>query len=123
MAKLKEIAYELKNLWDYLSRKELCEYYSITDRTLYNYQNKLNLSKKVNTDPIKMDKPMTILVNRNGKYEKLIFKNWQHFVVWEKAQSHTIKIDSTVKNGQTILVCDFLSKRKEADKYEKSLNF
>ena len=121
-SKLKDIAYELKNLWGYLSRKELCEYYNITDRTLYNYQNKLELPKKLNSDPIKEDKPISVLVNRNGKYEKQTFKNWQHFAVWEKAQSHSIKIDSVNKKGQSYITCDFLAKRKDAEQYEKSLN-
>ena len=120
-SKLKEIAYELKNLWNYLSRKELCDYYAITDRTLYNYQNKLKLPKKVNTDPIKVDKPITILVNRNGQYQKQEFKNWEHFAIREKAQSHSIKIDSVVRGGTSVITCDFLSKRKEAENYEKKL--
>lgn len=120
-SKLKEIAYELKNLWNYLSRKELCDYYAITDRTLYNYQNKLKLPRKVNTDPIKVDKPITILVNRNGQYQKQEFKNWEHFAIWEKAQSHSIKIDSVVRGGTSVITCDFLSKRKEAENYEKKL--
>lgn len=121
-SKLKDIAYELKNLWDYLSRKELCDYYNITDRTLYNYQNKLHLPKKLNTDPIKEDKPISILVNKNGKYEIQKFKNWEHFAIWEKAQSHSIRIDSKLKNGKSMITCDFLCKRIDAEKYEASLN-
>ena len=121
-SKLKDIAYELKNLWDYLSRKELCDYYNITDRTLYNYQNKLHLPKKLNADPIKEDKPISILVNKNGKYETQKFKNWEHFAIWEKAQSHSIRIDSKLKNGKSMITCDFLCKRIDAEKYEASLN-
>ena len=35
MGRLEEIAYELKNLWSYLTRQELSEYYGVSERTLF----------------------------------------------------------------------------------------
>ena len=121
-SKLRGIAFELKNLWSYLTRQELCEYYSITDRTLYNYQNKLSLPRKINEQAKKGDRTISIYVKDNGKYKKQCFKSWEHFVVWEKAQSHSIKLDSINKDGKSYITCDFLQKRKEAKQYEDSLN-
>ena len=47
MGRLEEIAYELKNLWSYLTRQELSEYYGVSERTLFTYSKKLNLPKKI----------------------------------------------------------------------------
>ena len=73
-SKLRGIAFELKNLWSYLTRQELCEYYSITDRTLYNYQNKLSLPRKINEQAKKGDRTISIYVKDNGKYKKQCFR-------------------------------------------------
>ena len=47
MGRLEEIAYELKNLWSYLTRQELSEYYGVSERTLFTYSKKLNLPKRL----------------------------------------------------------------------------
>ena len=121
-SRLKGIAFELKNLWSYLTRQELCEYYDITDRTLYNYQNKLQLPRKINEEAKKPEKDVCIWINENGKYRKQSFKSWEHFVIWQKAQSHSIKIDSITRSGKSYITCDFLQKKKEAKLYEDSLS-
>jgi len=122
MSRLEEIAYELKNLWGYLTRKELSDYYGISERTLFTYSKKLELPKKIDKNVVeKTGQPVNIYVNRDGKYIKQTFKNWEHFTKWEKAQSRSIQIGTLEKNGNKYVTCDFLNKRPEAIKYEQSL--
>lgn len=122
MSRLEEIAYELKNLWGYLTRKELSDYYGISERTLFTYSKKLELPKKIDKNVVeKTGKPVNIYVNRDGKYIRQTFKNWEHFTKWEKAQSRSIKIDTLEKNGNKYVTCDFLGKKEDAKQYEKSL--
>lgn len=131
--KLKEIAYELSKLWKYLTRQELCMYYGVTDRTLYNYQNKLGLDKKKGLLEERQDLErlynskdcVTLYVqNRPNNFKKITFKNWQHFVVWSKAQSHPMRIDTMKKNGKTYTICrmDLDRKIPQAIEYEKAMN-
>ena len=121
-SRLKGIAFELKNLWGYLTRQELCEYYNITDRTLYNYQNKLNLPRKINEQAKKADNIINLWVQEDGTYKQKCFKNWEHFVIWQKAQPCSIKIDTMTKAGKSYVICDFLQKKQEATQYENSLS-
>lgn len=120
-SKLKSIAYELKNLWTYLTRQELCAYYDVSERTLCNYKNKLGLPKNISTET-KIDKPVKIYIKEGNSYNPQSFKSWEHFAIWEKAQSHSIKIDTVEKGGKSFVTCEFLNKRPEAIKYENSLN-
>lgn len=122
MAKLKEIAFEFKTLWNYLTRKELCEYYSVTDRTLYNYQHKLNLPKHNVIDAkVSNPQPVTIWIHENHKYKKKTFENWDRFAIWQKAQSQSIKIDTMQRDGKSYVTCDFIGKKPEAIEYEQGL--
>ena len=92
MSRFKEIGYELSKLWKYLTRQELCEYFGISDRTLYRYQSKLELDK-TNQEVIKSNKNISIYINTpDNKVKRQTFKSWQHFVVWTKAQSHPFVI-------------------------------
>ena len=96
MSRLDEISDELKKLWTKLSRQELCEYYEITDRTLYNYQNKLGLPKKGNEKLSTVTNPIVVFMNKsNNETKKQVFKNWEHFVIWSKAQSYSYRIISS----------------------------
>ncbi len=120
--KLLEIAYELKNLWTYLTRQELSEYYGISERTLFTYSKKLNLPKKIDRNIIaKTGKPVDLWIHRDHKYVKQTFKNWEHFTKWQNAQSRAIKIDTMNKNGKSYVICDFLQKKQDAKTYEDSL--
>lgn len=131
--KLKEIAYELSKLWNYLTRQELCDYYGVTDRTLYNYQKQLGLDKKKGLLEERQDleklynsKDCVILYVQNGpnNYKRTVFKNWNHFAVWSKAQAHPMAIDTMEKNGKTYTICrmDLNRKIPQAIEYEKAMN-
>ena len=126
------IAWELKNLWEHLTRKELSDYFNVSERTLYTYSKQLNLPKKVDKN---MDNPITnskkpedqpvevwIHNKEEKKYNKHTFKNWLRFVLWTKAQSHPVILDTMNKNGKTYMTCKFSeTKHKEAEQYEKEL--
>lgn len=116
MSRLEQIAYELKNLWKYLTRNEICEYFNITDRTLYNYQKKLNLPKNESIE-MKVSKPITVYMNtEDNKLRKQVFKNYKHFVVWSKAQSHPFKIID-----QNSISIDYTRVTPEAKEYMQLL--
>ena len=122
MSKLEEIAYELKNLWGYLTRKELSDYYGVSERTLFTYSKKLELPKKIDKNVVeKTGKPVDLWIHKDNKYVRQTFKNWEHFTKWEKAQSRSIKIGTLEKDGKSYVTCDFLNKKPEAVKYEQSL--
>lgn len=122
MVKLKEIAYELKNLWQYLTRQELSEYYGISQRTLFTYSKKLELPKKIDRNiQQKTGTPVELWIRKDNKYVKQTFKNWEHFTKWQNAQSRCIRINSKNENGKNYIICDFLNKKPEAEKYEKTL--
>lgn len=121
-SKVLQIAYELKNLWSYLTRQELSEYYGISERTLFTYSKKLNLPKKVDRNVVpKVGTPVHLWVNTNDRYEEYTFKNWEHFATWQKAQPRNIYINSMVKDGKTYITCDFLGKKQDAINYESQL--
>lgn len=125
-SKVLDIAWELKNLWNYLTRKELSDYYGVSERTLYTYSKQLNLPKKIDraTDLIQQEQNVFIwnFDKETNKYKKMTFKNWDHFVVWSKAQSYPITIDSMEKDGHRYVTCKHLStKIKEAEEYEKQI--
>lgn len=123
MVKLKEIAYEFKNLWQYLTRQELSEYYGVSQRTLFTYSKKLNLPKKIDRNlPQKTGTPVELWIHRDNKYVKQTFKNWEHFTKWQSAQSRCIRIDSKNKDGKNYIICDFLNKKPEAKLYESKLH-
>lgn len=122
MGKLEEIAYELKNLWTYLTRQELAEYYGISERTLFTYSKKLNLPKKIDKNiQVKTGTPVDLWIHKDKKYVRQTFKNWEHFTKWQNAQSRNIKIDTMTRNGKNYVICDFMSKKPEAKLYEDSL--
>lgn len=122
--KLGEIAYELKNLWNSLSRQELCDYYGVTDRTLYNWQKILNLPKNTN-EAKAVTNPITVYVQKEDSktYGKTIFKDWDHISNWFKAQKYPVIIDTLVRNDKKHVVCKFNKKALKADalKLEKEL--
>ena len=125
-SKVLGIAWELKNLWNYLTRKELSDYYGVSERTLYTYSKQLNLPKKIDkvTEPIHQEQNVSIWVYNKDtkKYKKMLFKNWDHFVVWSKAQSYPITIDSMEKDGNRYITCKHSdTKTKAAREYEKTL--
>lgn len=114
--KLEEIAYEFKNLWQHLSRQELCEYYNVTERTICNYKNKLNLSKNI-CKGLKVSNPLSVYVNTpDNKTKKQTFKSWNHFVIWSKAQGHPFKI----VDGNKINI-DYTEDIEDARKYKELL--
>ena len=122
MSRLEEIAYELKNLWSYLTRQELSEYYGVSERTLFTYSKKLDLPKKIDKNVVpKTGNPVSIWIHQGNKYVRQDFKNWEHFTKWEKAQSRSIRINTMEKNGNSYVTCEFLNKKPEAEAYEKSL--
>ena len=125
-SKVLDIAWELKNLWNYLTRKELRDYYGVSERTLYTYSKQLNLPKKIDrvTEPIHQEQNVFIwnYDKDTNKYKKMTFKNWDHFVVWSKAQSYPITIDSMERDGQRYVICKHCpTKSKEAEEYEKEI--
>jgi len=131
-SKLLNIAWELKNLWKNLTRKELSEYYDVSERTLYTYSKQLNLPKKIDKgmeNPIMDPKvpatmPVDIWIHDKveRKYKKQSFKNWKHFVFWSKAQPYPVILDTMERDGHTYTVCKFSNNKiKEAEEYEKQL--
>lgn len=122
MSRLEEIAYELKNLWGYLTRKELSEYYGVSERTLFTYSKKLDLPKKIDRNvPERKGDPVNIWIHKDNKYIKQTFKNWEHFTKWEKAQPRSMRINTMQKDGKSYVTCDFLNKRSDAIEYENSV--
>lgn len=122
MGRLEEIAYELKNLWSYLTRQELSEYYGVSERTLFTYSKKLNLPKKIDRNvQEKTGKPVELWIHKDHKYVRQTFKNWEHFTKWTNAQSRSICINTMTRNGKNYVTCDFLNKKEDAKKYEDSL--
>ena len=116
MAKLEEIAYELSKLWNYHTREELCEYFNISDRTLYRYQSKLELNK-VTQKPIKAKNSLSVYLNtKDNKVKKQDFKSWLHFVAWSKAQPHPYRIS----DGNVINI-DYSKLTEDAKNFLKSL--
>lgn len=92
MGKLKEIAYELTKSWEHMSREDLCEYFGVSDRTLFRYQSKLGLGTN-NLESMETTNPIKVFINTSdNKIKNQTFKNWQHFAVWTKAQSHPFVI-------------------------------
>lgn len=128
-SKIAEIAFELTKLWTYLTRQELCNYFDISGRTLYTYSKKLNLPKKVDTEQIAENaynnKQNVILYvsQPNKNYKRQIFKNWEHFVIWSKSQSHPFRLDTIEKNGKKYMVAKIDRTREitEATKLKKEL--
>ena len=129
-SKLVSIAWELKNLWEHLTRQELSEYYGISERTLYTYSKQLNLPKKIDRavdNPITKtaaDNPVEVWIhNKEEKnFTRHLFRNWLQFVFWTKAQSHPVILDTMNRDGKTYMTCKFAdSKVKAAEKYEKEL--
>ena len=117
MSKLEEIAYELKNLWQHLSRQELCEYYDVTERTLCNYKNKLNLPKN-NCKGLTTTNPISVYINTpDNSIKKQIFKSWNHFVIWSKAQSHPFVI-----SDQNVINIDYNRETLDAQKYRQMIS-
>lgn len=95
MSKLDEIGYELTKVWNHLDRKEICEQFNISDRTLYRYQSALGLETKTQ-NPIKAGKPLSVFINtKDNQIKKQSFKGWKHFVIWSKSQSHPYRIISS----------------------------
>ena len=116
MGKFEEIAYELKKTWNYLTREELCDYFGISDRSLYRYQSKLELTKETQK-PLKANQTVPIYINTpDNKVKKQTFKSWQHFVVWAKAQSHPF----VISDGNVINM-DYKRTTDEARKFLKTL--
>ena len=113
VSKLEEITHELKILWNYLTRKELCDYYSVTDRTLYNYRKKLDLPAKPGegitvTNTVKKGNgkdSVELWIHKDKKYHKTTFKNWEHFSVWAKAHKSMV-INTMVRNGSKYITCE-----------------
>lgn len=123
-SKLLNIAWELKNLWDHLTRHELSEYFGVSERTLFTYSKKLDLPKKIDKTVEETIEPVNVWVfnKETHKYTRTTFKNWQHFVVWQKAQPHPIQLDTLEKDGHKYVICKFFpNKTKEAEQYEKEI--
>lgn len=129
-SKVVSIAWELKNLWEHLTRKELSDYYGVSERTLYTYSKQLNLPKKIDKvveNPITntaADNPVEVWIHNKEekKYSKQTFKNWLQFVFWTKAQSHPVILDTMNRDGKTYMTCKFSDNKIEAaEKYEKEL--
>lgn len=121
--KLKEIGYELATLWKFLTRKELCDFYEISDRTLSNYKKELGLPKNT-VEESNSKEPVRVWIQQtNNKFKQKIFKDWNTFAVWTKCQSNPITFDTINKAGQTYPVCrkDFSKKTNEAIAFEQSL--
>lgn len=118
MGKLEEIGYELAKTWKYLTRQEICDYFGISDRTLYRYQDKLNLTKEMQTNPLKAAKyGVSIIMNTpDNKVKQQNFKSWEHFAVWTKAQAHPYRI--TEKN---IVNIDYSKITDEAKQFLQSI--
>lgn len=128
-SKLVEVAFELTKLWNYLTRQELCNYFNISGRTLYTYSKKLNLPKKIDTEQItettynNKDNIILYVSQPNKNYKKQIFKNWEHFTIWAKSQSHPFRLDTIEKNGKKYMVAkmDRTREIKEALNLKKEL--
>lgn len=124
-SKLLNIAWELKNLWSYLTRQELSEYFGVSERTLFTYSKKLELPKKIDKDiEPKTGEPVNVWVYNKDKkkYVRTTFRNWEHFVVWQRAQSHPIHLDTIEKDGHKYVICKFFeNKTKEAEQYENEI--
>lgn len=121
--KLVEIAYEFKNLWNTLSKEELSDYYNVTTRTIYNYQQKLGLPKNTNVTQ-EVTNPITVYVQNSEKtYGKKVFKSWEHISNWFKAQRNPVIIDTLTKNNKKHVVCKFNKDivKPDAIKLENSL--
>jgi len=69
-----------------------------------------------------IEKPVKIYIKDEKGYTPQSFKSWEHFAIWEKAQSHSIKIDTVTRGGKSYVTCEFLNKRPEAERYENSLS-
>lgn len=114
-SKLESITHELKILWNYLTRQELSEYYGVTERTLYNYKKKLNLSNTpgqgVTVPNMKKtysskDKVEIWIHDGTNKYKKTTFQNWEHFSVWSKTHKNMV-INTMNKDGHKYITCKF----------------
>ena len=123
------IAYELKTLWGFLTRKELSEYYGVSERTLYTYSKMLQLPKKNDRNHIVQKQkglsslPVEIHVKnpQTNIYEKKVFPDWGHFALWTKAQSHSIVLNSVKGNSNTKITCSFSEEKEPARKYREAL--
>mgnify|MGYP003338027661 CR=1 FL=1 len=73
-SKFTEVAYEFSNLWDTMSRTELCEYYDVTDRTISNWKKALSLPKNQNVESKVATNPIQVIVEKDGTNKKQSFK-------------------------------------------------
>ena len=128
-SKLKQIAFELTQLWSNFTRQELCDVFHISSKTLYRYSKELNLPKKIDKvtqEKINPKEQVCLWIKQEPQsktFKRTAFKNWQQFSTWTKAQSRPIKIDVLEQNGKRYTTCVFNSKKKpEAIEFEKALN-
>ncbi len=131
-SKLHTIGYELSNLWNHLSRIELCEYFNISRRTLYTYSQKLNLPKKVDkvVKATETENPLNVYISNPAKsskslksYKRQTFNSWEKFAIWSKAQRHPFRIDTLEKNNKTYVTINMDTNTivSEAEKFETKM--
>lgn len=118
MGKFEEIAYGLTKVWDYLTREEICDWFGISDRSLYRYQSQLELRKE-SQKPITKSNSMSVPIYINtpdNKVKKQTFKSWEHFVLWSKSQEHPYRI-----TDGNIINIDYNSLTEDAKKFRRKL--
>ena len=100
MGRFEEIAYELAKVWNSLTREEIRDWFDISDRSLYRYQNMLQLRKETQKPITKSNSVVPMYINTpDNKVQKKQFKSWEHFVLWTKSQEHPYTItDSNIIN-------------------------
>ena len=117
MGRFEEIAYGLTKVWDSLTRQEICEWFGISDRSLYRYQTMLQLRKETQKPITKSNSVVPMYINTpDNKVQKKQFKSWDHFVLWTKSQEHPYRITDS-----NIIDIDYKKLTEEAKKVRQRL--
>ena len=99
-SKLKQIAFELTQLWSNFTRQELCDVFHISSKTLYRYSKELNLPKKIDKvtqEKINPKEQVCLWIKQEPQsktFKRTAFKisSWYRFWKWNSWNSFKIDV-------------------------------